>query len=81
MEESQEFPSAKKPLVETLEIAREKSLPMMVNVIGGGRFSGRIKDHNAEALVMWRVTGKENYDIYIPIRHIASIEFEVRVGK
>jgi hypothetical protein len=74
------FPSAKVSLSETLEIARELSVAMFV-IVGGQKYSGRVKDHSPESLVLFKVIGKENYDVYIPLKDITSIEFEVRFGK
>lgn len=80
MELPQGYPSSKVPLSETLEIAKEQSVAMFV-LVGSQKYSGRIKDHSAEAIVLFKVVGKDNYDVYIPIKDITSIEFEVRVGK
>jgi hypothetical protein len=74
------FPSSKIPLAETLEIAKEQSVAMFV-LVGGQKYSGRVKDYSPDALVLFKVVGKDNYDIYIPLKDITSIEFEVRVGK
>ena len=82
MEETHEIQiSAKQSVSEVLRIAQEKSLPVIVNLAGGGRYSGRVKDQSPGAVVIWRVAGKENFDIYIPTGPITSVELEVRVGK
>ena len=82
MEETQELSiPAGKALAETLKLAQEKSLPVIVILGGGLKYSGRVKDISANAVVIWRVAGKENYDNYIPLSSVTAVEFEVRVGK
>ena len=85
MEEQQEGTGTNIPagysIAQTLQFAQQKSLPVIVNLGGGLKFSGRVKDISAHAVVMWRVSGKVNIANYITLSHGVSIEIVVRVGK
>lgn len=51
-----------------------------VNVIleGGAQYSAKIKDLGAGAVVLKEPSGKEFYEVFVPLEKITAIELKVR---
>lgn len=70
--------SAQQSLHDVAKLAQQNDVQVYVNVAGGTQYAGRVKEAGAGAVVLTRVTGKDFYDVYIPIDQLVSIELRVR---
>lgn len=61
-----------------LKTARASEAKIGVVLEGGARYDARIKDLGTGAVVLKEPTGKEFYEVFVPLDKIAAIELKVR---
>ncbi|MBI2070334.1 MAG: hypothetical protein HYT79_06990 [Elusimicrobia bacterium] len=70
--------SAEHAQKDVLKMAAEKNLHVYINLRSGKEYSGKVKEAASHAVVLKNPTGREFYEVYIPLDAIASVEIKVR---
>jgi hypothetical protein len=66
-------------VADILATAKERKKALKLVLRGGASYTGLVKDVGAHAVVLTRLSGKEFFDAYVPLRAIVALEERVRM--
>ena len=70
--------SAKQSTKDVLDIAQKNNLHVYVDLAGGQQYSAKVKEVSTHAVLLKNPTGKDFYEVYIPMSAISAISVRVR---